>query len=287
VLAQVGEPAGEEVAVPLTNHRGTIGQLVVTARPGERLDGRTRASLDDLAPVVANTVQLAATTRALARSRRRLADARDEERRALRRELHDGLGPALAGVNLGLQAARNQLAKDPAVAAELLERISAELDGRIEEVRGLARGLLPPALGELGLEPALAELAERYAVAGLDVRLAVDADDMPHVPPDVANTVYAIVSEAVRNVHRHAGARHCEVRVGLDGGLVVSVTDDGAGVTPGAPQGIGLTSMRERAEGLGGTFTVSGNGDGDGDGRPSAGTRVEVRVPRDALAVAG
>ena len=303
--ARVGEAVGEEVEVPLVSHQGVIGRLVVTARPGERLDAHSRTSLDELGPVVATAVELAVATRALGRSRRRLAAARDEERRALRRELHDGLGPALAGINLGLQAARNQLATDPALAAELLDRISAELDGRVEEVRGLARGLLPPALGELGLEPALAGLAERYAVTGLDVRLALAADALAEVPPDVADNVYAIVSEAVRNVHRHAGATSCEVRIALDApaarepapasagpggdvagagvavadpptGLVVSVTDDGSGVGTGAALGVGLVSMRERAEGLGGTLAVT----------PSAGggTRVEVKVPRAALA---
>jgi signal transduction histidine kinase len=292
-VARVGSPVGEQVVVPLVSPHGPIGRLVVTARPGERLDNRSRASLDDVGPVVATTVELAATTRALGRSRRRLAAARDEERRSLRRELHDGLGPALAGINLGLQAARNQLATDPALAAQLLDRISTELEGRVEEVRGLARGLLPPALGELGLEPALEGMAERYAVTGLSVGLAVEPDAVAQVPPEVADSVYAIVSEAVRNVHRHAGATSCVVAIrqgpGLEvtgigdavpaGGLIVTISDDGGGLEEGTPLGVGLVSMRERAEGLGGTLAMTRS--------PLGGAQVEVRVPQTALAVAG
>jgi signal transduction histidine kinase len=261
---------------------------VVTARPGERLDGRTRASLAELAPVVAATVQMAATTGALSASRRRLAEARDEERRALRRELHDGLGPALAGINLGLQAARNMLDTSPTTAVELFDRISVELEGRIEEVRGLARGLLPPALGELGLEPALAELAERYAVTGLAVELRVEGDGLADLAPEVANAVYAIVSEAVRNVHRHAGASRCRVEVARDPDLVVVVADDGSGLAANASPGVGLASMRERAEGLGGSFRVGPAADAGASGASGAGdaTQVEVRIPELAL-VAG
>jgi len=169
---------------------------------------------------------------------------------------------------------RNQLGRDPAGAARLLDRITAELEGRVEEVRGLARGLLPPVLGELGLGAALDELAERYAVTGLAVDLAVEPAALRHVEPDVANAVYAIVAEAVRNVARHAAATRCRVGVGLDGELVVVVSDDGVGIARDAVLGVGLVSMRERAEGLGGTLRVE-----SGTAGPRAGTTVEARLP--------
>lgn len=203
-LAAIGEvdPA-RAIEVPLLHRGAPIGVLHVAPRPNERLDGRSLATVEELAPVIAATVALASTTGELRRSRARLAEARDEERRTLRRELHDGLGPALAGIGLGLQAARNTIERDPAATAALLDRLAIELDARVEEVRGLARGLLPPALEELGLAPALVDLAERQQAAGLQVDVTVDG--LGAVPPEVGSAVYAIAAEAVRNVQRHAG----------------------------------------------------------------------------------
>lgn len=203
-LAAIGEvdPA-RAIEVPLLYRGAPIGVPHVAPRPNERLDGRSLATVEELAPVIAATVALASTTGELRRSRARLAEARDEERRTLRRELHDGLGPALAGIGLGLQAARNTIERDPAATAALLDRLAIELDARVEEVRGLARGLLPPALEELGLAPALVDLAERQQAAGLQVDVTVDG--LGAVPPEVGSAVYAIAAEAVRNVQRHAG----------------------------------------------------------------------------------
>ncbi|MFC0033537.1 sensor histidine kinase [Micromonospora chaiyaphumensis] len=264
-----GGPVGAPLVLPLRRGGTEIGRLVAWARAGERLDGRTRAALLDLVPVVASAASLAATGRALAASRARLAEAREEERRKLRRDLHDGLGPALAGVALGLQAARNLLTVDPEAAGRLLDRLRDETDQRVEHVRDLARGLLPPVLGERGLVPALHELAQRYAGSGLAVQVA--AEPLP-LPEPVATAIYGIVSEAVRNAHRHAGATDCRVSVHRDDeGLTLRVEDGGSGIVPGTPAGIGMRSMRERAEGIGGVCVVAPGPDG--------GTTVTVRVP--------
>ncbi|MGB2567926.1 ATP-binding protein [Micromonospora citrea] len=266
-------PAGEPLVLPLRRGGREIGRLVAWARAGERLDGRTRAALVDLVPLVSSAADLAATGRALAGSRARLAEARDEERRTLRRDLHDGLGPTLAGVSLGLQAACNLLAVDPAAAGRLLDRLREETDQGVEQVRDLARALLPPVLGERGLAPALHDLARRYDGSGLAVR--VEAAPLP-LPEPVATAVYGIVAEAVRNAHRHSGSTLCRVEVARDGdGLTVRVTDAGRGVPPDAPAGVGMLSMRERAEGIGGQCRVE-----PADG---GGTRVTVRVPADRL----
>ena len=269
VLAAAGEVDHRGVELPLVHQQAVVGRLVAAPRPNERLDGRTVTSLEELAPVVAATVALAATSEDLRVSRARLAEARDEERRVLRRELHDGLGPALAGIGLGLQASRNRLRQDPDGAAELLDALSRELDARVEEVRGLARGLLPPALEELGLAPALLELAERHQATGLVVE--VDVADLPPVPAEIGSAVYGIVAEAVRNVHRHARASRCHIVATFDGCLCVSVTDDGTGIPAEARPGIGTRSMRERAEGVGGTIAIMGV--------EPHGTQVDVRVP--------
>ncbi|MFG3712323.1 sensor histidine kinase [Micromonospora sp. NPDC047730] len=273
--AESAGPPGAPLVLPLRRGEREVGRLTAWARAGERLDGRTRAALLDLVPLVSSAASLAATSGALAASRARLAEARDSERRKLRRDLHDGLGPALAGVALGVQAARNLLAVDPDAAGRLLDRLRDEMDQSVEQVRDLARGLLPPVLGERGLVPAVHELARRYDGAPLLVE--VDAAPLP-LPEPVATAVYGIVAEALRNAHRHAAARTCRIALTVDeAGLTLTVADDGAGIPPGAPPGVGMLSMRERAEGVGGTCAV-------GPG-PAGGTLVTVRVPADRCAV--
>ena len=211
-VTSVGELSRASLeARDLVVSREVVGRVVVSGRHGERLDRTTLDSLDDLTPVVAAVVQLVARTRELTESRARIATARDEERRMLRRELHDGFGPSLAGVALGLRAAGNLLATDPAAAEPLVRQMADEIDQRVEEVRTLARGLLPPVLDDLGLVPAIAELAERYRVLG-DVDVIVTADDVT-VDADVRQAIYGIVAEAVRNVVRHADATTCHISV--------------------------------------------------------------------------
>lgn len=268
-LAQAGLVDTDAERLALTIQQEHVGTMVIGARRGERLDRGTLESIERLAPVVAATVQLVARTRALSESRARIAEARDEERRQLRRELHDGFGPALAGIGLGLQAVKR--AVDDPTTEQLLERLATEIEQRVEEVRTLARGLLPPVLEDLGLVPAIEELAERHRLnEGLDVRVTVDTD-FGVVGADLRGALYGIVAEAVRNVVRHAGARHCTVALRNDGPMLeVSVRDDGTGFAPGAPVGVGLRSMRERADAVGATLTIE-------DAAP--GTVVTVLVP--------
>ena len=271
------DPAGISAhgrSIPLVVHQRDIGHLEVEPRPGERLDARTLELLDGLAPLVAATVQLSETTSALADSRRRLAVARDSDRRRLRRELHDGLGPALAGTALALRAGGNLMASDPAQVTVLVDRSADELDRLVEQVRAMARGLLPPTLDEDGLVPALRELAAVHSASGIDVALYASLE--PVLFAEDATAVYAVVSEAVRNVVRHSGATHCRIelasrrRGGVDE-LVVRVVDDGVGLDAASVPGVGLTSMREWAGELGGEVTVSAG--------ESTGTTVTVVVP--------
>lgn len=268
-LAQAGVVGDDVVQVPLVMQREQVGLLSLAPRRGERLDRGTVESVERFAPVVAATVQLVAHTRALSESRARIAEARDEERRQLRRELHDGFGPALAGIGLGLQAVRRSV--DDPTAHDLLDRLAAEIEERVEEVRTLARGLLPPVLEELGLVPAIAELADRHQLnEGLVVDLRVD-DGFVAVDPDLRGALYGIVAEATRNVVRHARATRCTIALRRSGSVLeVVVRDDGIGIGPSVVAGVGLRSMRERAEALGATLSID-------DGAP--GTVVTVRVP--------
>jgi signal transduction histidine kinase len=270
--ATIGDVSGDdELVLPLVLDEQLVGALTVWSRPGERLDGQTERALAALVPTVAVAAKLASTAEALAQSRARIAGARDEERRALRRELHDGLGPALAGVTYGMMAARNMMTSDPAAAGALLDQMVAELDARIEDVRTLARELVPPVLLEEGLPAALAELAERQRLGGLDVELAIG--ELPtELPAALTTALYGIAVEAVRNVVRHADAASCrvELRRTSDGALVLTVTDDGVGIPRDVESGVGLQSMRERAEAIGATLTVAPATGG--------GTRVELRT---------
>ncbi|WP_336921586.1 sensor histidine kinase [Aquipuribacter sp. SD81] len=264
-------PGPDTLGVPLQHRGAPVGRLDVTAPGGERLDARGRAALADLAGVVAAGVALTVAARDLETAREKVTEARLAERRVLRRELHDGLGPSLAGIRLGIGAARNVVREDPAAAADLLEALQAELDERVQDVRTLSRDLLPPALDELGLLPALTELAARHATGGLDVRLDLDPATSALRGP-LAVTAYGIVVEAVTNVARHSGASCATVRLRReDDRLLVHVDDDGTGIGDRAVPGVGTSSMRERAEEVGGTLRLGA--------APGGGTRVAAELP--------
>lgn len=183
------------------------------------------------------------------------ADAADEARRRLLRDLHDGLGPSLAAIALGLRAARQLAAHDPASAGLLLARLEEEVHTAVDEVRRLASGAYPAVLARLGLVGAV-----RAHVASLTdrdpVRVDVRCGDLPELPVSVQVAAYRIICEALTNVVRHAGARRCLVRLRFDGCLRVEVVDDGVGAVPEQGDGVGLNSMRERAHEVGGTWRM-------------------------------
>lgn len=187
-------------------------------------------------------------------------DAAEEARRRLLRDLHDGLGPSLAAIALGLRAARHLAVHDPGSAGPLLARLEEEVHTAVTEIRRLAAGACPAALARLGLVGAVrahvASLTDRHPV-----RVDLDCADVPDLPVAVQVAAYRIVCEAVTNVVRHAGARHCAVRLRFDGCLHVEVVDDGVGALPEqcdgvGGDGVGLGSMRERAREVGGTWRM-------------------------------
>ncbi|WP_148573081.1 sensor histidine kinase [Nocardioides caldifontis] len=252
-LAEVvwGSPTSAPRSVPLLHRGTTVGGLEVTLPAGEALGTRDEATLRDLSAVLATAVAVTLAGHEVAAARDRLSRARLEERRLIRREIHDGLGPSLAGLRLGLQGVRNLLATDPAAAEQLLGALQEELDQRVDEVRSLSHQLLPPVLDELGLDAALTELATRYAEEGVEV--SVTSEGVETVDPALAGAAYGIATEAVVNVVRHSGASRCwvDARV-VDEALVLTVADDGRGVPADARGGVGTHSMRERAEEQGG-----------------------------------
>ncbi|HMQ29212.1 MAG TPA: sensor histidine kinase [Chloroflexaceae bacterium] len=267
IVAAGGRPAPTTAEWPMQFRGELVGWLAVAPRsPGEGFAPDERRLLADIANqsgAVAASVRL---TGALQAARERLVLAREEERRRIRRDLHDELGPTLASQTLRLDAAIDLLAERPAQAAELLGAIKARNQALVAEIRRLVYELRPPALDELGLLGALRAAAGHLGAAAPAIAISAAPEPLPALPAAVEVAAYRIALEALTNAVRHARARRCELRleVAVDGprGLRITVADDGRGIGLSATAGGGLRSMRERAEELGGSLTVEPGGDG-------------------------
>jgi signal transduction histidine kinase len=252
------------LCLPLVYQNKTIGQLLLGQRaPGENFSPADHRLLNDLAReagvavhAVSLTTHLQRITADLQRSRESLVTTREEERRRLRRDLHDGLGPTLASLVQLLDTARMLVSCDPDAANMLLGDIKGQLKATITDIRRLVYALRPPALDELGLVSAIREHIERFnQPKGLQI--SMDApDSLPLLPAAVEVAAYHIALEAVTNVVRHANAQTCRIRLSLDHGLIIEIMDDGEGLPVDRHVGVGLTSMRERAEELGGECRI-------------------------------
>lgn len=271
--AEAGEPRteGRELDIRLADER--LGRLVV----GARWDGEPRRAADDRA-LEAVTRQLAVTAEAhllarrLAEARGRLVQAREDERRRVRRDLHDGLGPALAGITAALEGLEAVARTDPGAVAVALPELRTQARDAVDDVRRLVDGLRPPALDELGLVGAVREELRRLQRA-TQVACALDAlESLPALPAAVEVAALRIALEAATNAVRHASAGRCAVRLAVEGrALTVQVEDDGSGLPAQPVPGVGLASMRERAEELGGRCEIAI--------RAGGGTRVRAVLP--------
>ena len=276
--AASGTPTAKSLLVPLGHHGMPIGQVRLAPRsPGEPFSAADRRLLADLARQASvavqamllhqQTVDLVADVE---QSRERIVTAREEERRRLRRDLHDGLGPQLASLTLKVDAARDEIAYDPAAATAMLNELKGDLQAAITDVRRVVYALRPPALDELGLIGAVRVQLGQF-VHG-DLRITVDAaDDLPALSAAVEVAAYHIILEAVTNVHRHARARSCAVRMAADELLEIDIVDDGQGLPQQVEMGVGLIAMQERAREVGGTCSIT-------QGTPH-GTVVRVALP--------
>ena len=289
--AAYGSPTGEPEVLPLMYQREEIGRLVLSPRaPGEEFSSADRALLEDLARQAEVAVHAVRLTADLQRSREHLVATREEERRRLRRDLHDGVGPTLTGLALQLNAARKLVRRKPQDAEETLARLEQRTEDTIAEMRRLIYGLRPPALDDLGLLPSIRQQAQSQGMVDLSIGTIPDErwetrpifsveapEELPPLPAAVEVACYRIVQEALTNISRHAHAGSCHIRLSVDRGsgvLEVEITDDGVGIPEERVAGVGLTSMRERAEELGGTLAVERG--------PEAGTRVLARLPLSA-----
>lgn len=232
-----------------------IGAVTVGSRSGGReLSHDDVAALDAIARQAATTVSNARSAEALNRSRERAVSAIEEERRRLRRDLHDELGPNLATMKLHLGVLRRTGDLTPR-AANTVDELTAVVDATTADVRRIVEDLRPPLLDDLGLAEALRCL--RFVPN--DLHLIVDpVEGLDDLPAATQVALFRIGSEAIRNVVRHAGATTCAVRFQrTDAAVTLTVLDDGAGFASGPTGGVGIAAMRERADELGGLVTVS------------------------------
>ena len=283
-----GSPTGEPEVLPLMYQREEIGRLVLSPRaPGEEFSSADRSLLEDLARQAEVAVHAIRLTSELQRSRERLVTTREEERRRLRRDLHDGIGPTLTGLALQLNAVRKLVGSKPGDAEKTLARLEQRTEDTLAEMRRLIYGLRPPALDDLGLIPSIRQQVQSQGMADLPTSTKTNKrwanrplfsvevpEELPPLPAAVEVACYRIAQEAMTNVSRHAQAKTCNVRLSVDRGagvLEVEITDDGVGIPRNRAAGVGLSSMRERAEELGGTLAVEPGLQG--------GTRVLARLP--------
>jgi signal transduction histidine kinase len=276
----MGKPVEDPVRLPLTYGGERVGEMILGPRAGETFTPADAALLEDLAHQTAIAVHAVTLHREavrlsadLQRSRELLVTAREEERRRLRRDLHDGLGPRLAAQSLKVGSARILYDRDPKTADTLLSELESDIEATLAEIRRLVYDLRPPALDELGLVGAIRDAAERHTSQAADgLHISVHAPDkLPPLSAAVEVASYRIVQEALANVTHHAGATNCVVRLTVADGLRIEVSDDGIGIPEDHRSGVGLHSMRERAEELGGTCVVGRSASG--------GTRVLARLP--------
>ncbi len=279
VVAASGTPVNEALSLPLVYQNQPVGQLLLGLRaPGESFSSADRRLLDDLAReagvavhAVRLTIHLQRMTDDLQHSREHLVNTREEERRRMSRDLHDGLGPTLASLSQLIDTARVLVARDPDAAVTLLGNVKDQIKLTITDIRRLVYALRPPVLDELGLVSAIGEHIGRYNQPnGLQVSINAP-DHLSMLPAAVEVAAYHIALEALTNVARHANAQTCCIRLWLESGLCLEITDDGDGLLADKHAGVGLTSMRERAAELGGEFKIEPG--------TTHGTRVWARLP--------
>ncbi|HEU5485246.1 MAG TPA: histidine kinase, partial [Microlunatus sp.] len=272
LVAEHGRRPEQVNELPLAYSEQTVGRLLLPDRGGLRtmLTRADQALLVDVVRQAAIAVRLTTLAGELQGSRERLVLAREEDRRRIRRDLHDGLGPVLGGVGLRLAAAAHAVDGDPQRAKELIATSRADLTAAVTDVRRLVHGLRPPALDDLGLLAAIEQQADLARTEGLHIE--VSASDLTGLPAAVEVAAYRIVAESLTNLVRHSRASAARVLLSVaTDRLVIDVSDDGIGISSDRTAGVGLLSLRERAAELGGSTSVTCP--------PEGGTRIRVELP--------
>jgi len=256
--------------IPLHYLNQPLGTLLVSNRAANRsLSPNDHVILQESAQQIGIALYVAQLTDVLQTSREQIVIAREEERRRIRNNLHDGLAPTLSSFQLQLRAIRRLIPQNPAQAEQMIEELGAGLRQATAEIRQLVYDLRPPMLDELGLIKALNHMPLAEAPLQLDV---IASDPMPTLSAATEVAIYRISTEAIHNVVKHTQATTCTINIAIEAEtLILTIVDDGQGIPAGSPNGIGTQSMRERAAELGGTFAI----------QPAEplGTCIEVRLP--------
>jgi signal transduction histidine kinase len=281
-VAAIGKAQERKACFPLTFAGETIGELIASPRTGEEtFNSVDHRLLSDLARQIGATAHAVLVSADLERARLHIVEAREEARRRLGSDLHDGIGHQLASLARQSERATNLLEQDATSARDLLSDIKTQLDQTIVQVRKLAHQLYPPELELLGLIGALRERIQSIDGPNLIIRSEIP-ETLPNLPTAVEAAAYYIALEALTNVSKHAGARSCNLRLEVKGPngndssfvLELEVSDDGRGLSPTSARGLGLLSIQGRAAEVGGTCIIEAD--------PGGGTRVLTRLPYQA-----
>lgn len=251
-----GKLSGDLLKLPITYKNENIGEFHISPRvPSEGFSSADQRLLKDLTRQAGIALHALRATTELQRAREQLVSTREEERRRLRRDLHDGLGAQLASQTLTMDAIYRQIDTNPQEAKELLGKLKAQTRDAVRDIRRVVYDLRPPALDELGLIRALREMVVNDQ-SSLQVSFDVP-DELQPLPAAVEVAAFRIVQEALANVIHHAKATHCCIHFALEGQrLCLKIDDDGVGMHPRNQAGIGLLTIHERTEELGGTFQI-------------------------------
>ncbi len=273
IAASYGLIKEEQIQLPLIYQGETVGQLRLAARSSdESFTPSERRLLKDIASHIGVAARTVLLTQDLQRSREELVKSREEERRRLRRDLHDELGPQLASLKLNLDIAHTLVSRDPAAAETLLLDLRSRSQSAIADIRRLVSDLRPPALDEFGLIGAVQEYGRQIERKdGLIIQWDV-TETLPPLPAAVEVAAYRITMEALTNIVRHSHGLKCQVSITIfDNKLQVELCDDGLGLPENLQPGVGMNSMCERAAELGGTCVI--------EALPQGGTRVRAHLP--------
>jgi signal transduction histidine kinase len=266
----IAQQVKNHICFPIDYQGESLGELVITSRaPDEPLTEPDQRLLGDLVRQAGMAIHAVRLSIDLQHAREQLVLALEEERRRLRRDLHDGLGPLLANVTMLAETARDLYARDPIHAEGLLNKAVGQTQVAIEDIRRLVNNLRPPALDELGLTGALREQIAGYEHSGIQFHFTAP-ESLPILPAALEVATYRITQEAINNVARHAQASQCDISLTLAEMLELNIWDNGSGIPVEYSAGVGLHSMRERAAELGGIFIIE---------RLEQGTRILVQLP--------
>lgn len=270
-----GTEPSHSLTFPLLYKSEVVGQLLVVPGDTRQPTPEERQLLASIARGAGSAAQVVRQEHDLLRAREQLVLAREEERRRLRRNLHDTIGPTLAALSLKAGSVRDLIEQDLPAAQEQLNELRELIHVVITDIRRVVYNLRPPALDELGMLPAIQEQARQSSTGGLQVSVHAP-DQMPPLSAAVEVAAYRIVMEALTNVERHAHARHCHISLSVNDQVSIEVVDDGVGLPPNRRSGVGIASMRERVAELGGSCTIESPVEG--------GTRVLAILPASSRA---